>query len=358
MQESAGGLEALRIQDFRNLEAVEIEPHSGANLFFGANAAGKTSLIEAIYVLSRGRSFRSRLFDRIVRKGAARYSVFGRVRRQDRLINAAIERHRDGTRVRVDGRDLQSLAPLSELLPAQILHPNSHKLLEGGPQFRRRFLDWGVFHVEPLFLETWQRYQRALRQRNAALRTGHVPEAWEAELAQTGTALDAMRTRYLDGLIPLASQLTEALLGYPGLDLSYRRGWSREKSLEAVLEAGRSADRERGYTVSGAHRADLRVQLEGTAAPDRASRGQQKLLVCALVIAQTILFQRLTERRPLLLVDDLPAELDLQRRQRLVQQLLDSGAQLFVTAIEPEAIPAADRFQMFHVEHGRVREVI
>ncbi len=355
---AALGLQRLHIQNLRNLASVDISPAPGVNLIFGANASGKTSLLEAIYVLSRGRSFRTRRFERLVRHGETRYTVFGRIADQGRTRAAAIERSKDSLRVRVDGQDLDSLAPLAALLPVQILHPNSHKLLEEGPHFRRQYLDWGVFHVEHGFYDYWQRYQRALRQRNAALRTGTPAESWEPELVQAGTAIDDLRRRYLEQLAPLVSEVADLLLDFPPLRLEYLQGWSRERTLADAISQSRGQDRERGFTFAGPHRADLRVTVDGVNAAETASRGQQKLLVSALVCAQCVLFQTRSGRHPILLVDDLAAELDRERRERFVAQLQSLSAQVFVTAIEPEALTFLDRYKGFHVEHGAVREVL
>lgn len=353
-----GGLQRLQIRNFRNLEKVDLDPAPLLNLVYGANASGKTSLLEAIYTLSRGRSFRSRLFDRVVRKGTDRYSVFARVHGEGRNVNAAIERNREHLRVRIDGADVPNLAPLSALLPVQILHPNSHKLLEDGPQFRRRFLDWGVFHVEPRFLSSWQRYQRALRQRNAALRQRVAVGAWDLELVQAGQALHAMRRAYADALFPIASDIAARLLEGVAVKLEYFPGWANGRDLDETLRRNVETDQERGFTASGPHRADMKVRVDGVSAADRVSRGQQKLLVCALVCAQTLLFQGRTRRRAVLLVDDLPAELDRERRGRLVAQLEATGAQVFVSAIEPELVGFRGPFHRFHVERGVVREVV
>ena len=354
----SGGLQKLQIRDLRNLKAVDIAPADSLNLVYGANASGKTSLLEAIYLLSRGRSFRSRVFERVVRKGADRYSVFGRIAQAGRSVAAAIERSGQGLRVRVDGADVPSLVTLSALLPVQILHPNSHKLLEEGPQFRRRFLDWGVFHVEPGFYGHWQRYQKALRQRNAALRQRQAMEAWETELVQSGMALDRLRRGYLSELRPLIMRLAQELLDAPLLTVDYYPGWGGDRDLSEVLVQNRTRDQERGFTGSGPHRADLRIRLEGVTAAETASRGQQKLLVCALICAQTLFFQQRSGRRAVLLVDDLPAELDRIRRQRLVALLESTEAQVFVTAIEPDSMEFGRPCQTFHVDHGVVREVV
>ena len=355
---ASGGLLRLHIQDLRNLLSVDIAPSQHINLIFGANASGKTSLLEAIYLLSRGRSFRSQRFERIVARGASRYRVFGQVAQAGREVPAAIEKTKDSLRIRVNGQDLATLAPLAALLPVQILHPNSHRLLEEGPRFRRQYLDWGLFHVEHSFYDRWQRYHRALRQRNAALRAGAPAHAWEPELIQAGEAIDGLRRRYLAELTPLIEEFADELLTSPPLALEYQQGWARERTLAQALEHTRMQDQERGFTFAGPHRADLKVSLSGVAATETASRGQQKLLVSALVCAQAALFRTRAGRRPILLVDDLPAELDRERRKRFVGLLERLCAQVFLTAIEPNLLELHPGYKAFHVEHGEVREVV
>lgn len=353
----------LGIRDLRNLQAVDLRPGPGVNLITGANASGKTSLLEAVYFLGRGRSFRTHRLERLVRRGADTVQVFGRIGAESRgAIPVGVERNRQGTRVRLGGRDVKTLAELVAALPIQMITPHSHKLLEEGPRYRRQFLDWGVFHVEPAFLPAWQRFRRALKQRNAALRNAPVEAAaaWEPELAQAAEALDQLRAQYVQRLTAALPGYLDPLLGSLPVALAYWRGWSAERAFGDVLTQQRGQDREQGFTGQGPHRAELVISVEGRPAAGHVSRGQQKILVAALLLAQAGLFQAVTGRRCVLLVDDVAAELDAEHRARLLGQAVAMEAQAFVTAIEApwagELLPAGAR--MFHVEHGKVREMV
>lgn len=356
---SGNYLSAVRIENIRILERAELNPVAGFNLITGANASGKTSVLESIFLLSRGRSFRSLRFGDVVRHGAERYSVVGWIAGSGRKIPLGIERNAEQLTVRVDGRPATSRAELTTLLPVQLINPLSHKLLEEGPVFRRRYLDWGVFHVEPGFLHAWQRFQRALRQRNGALRSyPDTARAWDSELIAAGMALDDLRRRYVADVAPYVHALARRLADVDDLELRYQRGWPQDRDLAGTLDQQWPRDRERGHTGSGPHRAEIRVRVEGRDAVGCVSRGQQKLLVAALILGQTQWFQERTGRRAIVLLDDLPAELDRPHRERLVSLLDELQPQVFVTAIDPDEIPVPDTARRFHVEHGQVGEMV
>jgi DNA replication and repair protein RecF len=244
----------------------------------------------------------------------------------------------------------------------QAIDPEVHRLVDGGPQERRRYLDWGVFHVEPRFVDHWRRYQRALRQRNAALRAGQAAElvrAWDAELVEAGETVAAHRSRYVEPLRLAVAAMGERLLGIT-IDLGLSRGWAAERTLQESLGASLERDRERGLTHSGPHRADLQVRVDGQPARDRVSRGQQKLVAAAMLLGQLQCDAEQGSSTTVLLVDDPAAELDSRSLDRLLVEVLKLPAQLFVTALDPanpalERLPAGPRF---HVEHGSVTRLI
>jgi DNA replication and repair protein RecF len=244
----------------------------------------------------------------------------------------------------------------------QAIDPEVHRLIEGGPQERRRFVDWGVFHVEPSFIGHWRRYQRALRQRNAALKATQ-PDAlvriWDADLVEAGLEVAALRARYVDALRPHVAAVSERLLG-SAVDLALTRGWSVERSLEDALEASWSRDRARGLTHSGPHRADLVVRFEGVTARDRVSRGQQKLAASALLLGQLRCDAELGSDVAALLVDDPAAELDEIHLRQLLAEVAGLPAQLVLTALDPRnaALQDLPDGHRFHVEHGLVTRLL
>ncbi|HXH03991.1 MAG TPA: DNA replication/repair protein RecF [Candidatus Competibacteraceae bacterium] len=357
-------LATLEIEHFRNLTRVALECSPGLNLVVGENASGKTSLLEAIYYLGRARSFRSASLRELIQHGAEALRITATLQQpgRQRRIRLGLQRSPRETVARLDGRPLVSLAELAEALPLLLLNPDSHRLLEEGPRQRRRFLDWGLFHAEPGFLEVWRRYTVALRHRNAALRQGaaeRVVAAWDGELAAAALQLDPLRQNFCrtleDELRPLLAQL----LGPLELSLDYRRGWGAEFSdLRAALHHGREQDRRYGHTRLGPHRADFEVRLDGRPVTVQLSRGQQKLLVAALVLAQARLYQRHRGQPCVLLIDDLPAELDPRHRARIMTTLAEMDCQLFVTALEDGLLDAAPwrEVRLFHIRQGVIRD--
>lgn len=344
------------VRDLRIIASAEFEPGRGINLVVGANASGKTSLLEALYLLGRGRALRQRHGDRLVRDGCERLRVTAELSgEQGRHRPIGVERGPDGLQMRLDGRPLRSALELSEALPLQYIHPDIHQLVQAGPGLRRQFLDRGVFHVEHRFLACWRRYQRALRQRNAALKAGGSLDAWDVQLAEEGSRLDAQRSAYLQGLEPLLRNHVVGLLGRDDVGLVYRRGWNARQPLEEVLRETRDVDRRQGFTGRGAHRCDFALTLDQAPIRDRVSRGQQKLLLCALQLAQAEWQREVTGNPGLLLVDDLPAELDAGHRANLLDSLAALDAQAFVTATDLTLVEhAAGNAKLFHVEHGVV----
>lgn len=354
-------LTRLDVRCLRNLESVALAPGPGANVVLGPNGAGKTSFLEAVWMLGRGRSFRSGRIDQVVREGQNALRVVGRVSvdgEGEAVIG--VERGRGTRRVRVDGREVESMAEPARLVPAVVFEPHAHELVEGGPEQRRRLMDWGVFHVEPAFLASWRDFQRSLRQRNVCLRQGDLRGArgWEQPMAVSGTRLSAMRERYAGRLGEVLPVVLGALAPeLEGIEASYRPGWDPAAELGAALAATREPDRRAGFTTVGPHRGELKLTVNGRAAGRRLSRGQEKLLALGLILAQTALFIRDRHRTPVVLLDDLPSELDGEHLARVVRWVAGLGAQLFATSVAwPEAFEAlGSDAAVFHVEHGAIK---
>ena len=346
----------LQVTDFRCLQSVELQLDPQFTLISGPNASGKTSLLEAMYVLGRGRSFRTRRLEHLIRHGAERFVVFGEVHTAHRQVPMGVEGSRAGIRAQIDGDKPSSLAELALQLPVQIIDPEVHHLIEEGPSRRRRFLDWGVFHVEQSFVGHWQRYQQVLKQRNAALKA-HQPRvvvsAWDSDLVRSGELLSDARSRYVTALSPRAEAIGRNLLGME-LSLSYRSGWSKDQSMAEALQQSWNHDQEAGATQIGPHRAELAIRLDGTAVKDRISRGQQKLLAAALLIAQIKLFPEGSPVQPSLLLDDPAAELDDDRLAGLIREVSSQSVQLIVTTLHGEFSAFGEPGRRFKMNGGQV----
>jgi DNA replication and repair protein RecF len=350
-------LRRVQVTDFRCLQSAALDLDPRFTLISGSNASGKTSLLEAIYVLGRGRSFRTRRLEHLIRHEAQQFVVFGEIEATDRRIPMGVEGSMSGIRARIGGAKASSLAELAVVLPVQIIDPEIHHLIEEGPSRRRRFLDWGVFHVEHAFVGHWQRYHQALKQRNAALKSGQphaAVTAWDGDLLRYGELLTSARSRYVALLVRQAEVIVRNLLGME-LDLSYRPGWARDQSFAESLQHGRSHDQASGATQVGPHRAELTIRLNGMGVKDRISRGQQKLLAAALLIAQLKLFPEGASVRPSLLLDDPAAELDDDRLAGLIREVSAHAVQLIVTTLHSEFSAFGTPGRRFRVDAGQVK---
>jgi DNA replication and repair protein RecF len=355
-------LDEFSVENVRCLKQAHLALHSGHNLIWGSNASGKTSLLEAVFLLGRGRSFRTRSSERLIRHGESFLRVFGKLASGSgsgllqRPIGIEVSK-KDGTTAKVAGAFVQSLAELSRAFAVQVIEPGAHKLIEEGAQRRRRWMDWAVFHVEPNFIEVWSRYARALKQRNTALRTAPDQAAiWDPELVRLGEQISHLRRDFMTRLQPYWQESVRELTGLD-VELYYGQGWAADTTLADALTAGRERDVARGVTHAGAHRADIVVRLERGLARETLSRGQQKLVAAAMTLSQLNLIRELTGTVPTLLLDDPAAELDRTRLTRFVDQVRRLQCQLIVTSLSPEISLFGTPDRVFHVEQGDLRPV-
>ena len=350
-------LSDLHVQQVRCIEAADLALHPGFNLIWGNNGAGKTSLLEAIFLLGRGRSFRTRHSEQLIRRSAQCLTVFGRMAGPiGRGVGFAFDRD-TGVEARIDGLPIKSLADLTLAVPVQVIDPGIHKLIEEGSPRRRRWLDWAVFHVEHDFGEHWYRYSRTLRQRNAALKTRAADaRPWEPDLVMAGEHIARARRAVLHELERHWRDVMVAL-DCPRADLDYIPGWPEGTTLAGALDRARARDEMRQTTTVGPHRADIRLSIDGKPARDVLSRGQQKLVAVALSLAQLHLLKESGALVPTLLLDDPAAELDATHLAAFVEQISTLRCQLLATALQPEIQGFQVPDQVFHVEQGRVRPV-
>lgn len=343
------------INNLRLIEEIEFEPADGLNLIWGANGSGKTTILEAIYLLGRGKSFRKAEREQLIKKGEQHLTLF--VNTEDRNSRHALglSKSHGITQARLDGSKVTRMSDLARAIPLTVITPNSHEILERGPQYRRRFLDWGVFHVEPGFRNAFERFVRCQKQRNAALRMkGRFDATWDKEFIVSGKAVNDFRERYFSKLSEKIKQLAQDLSGLKQIEIEWVRGWSEKYDLGHVIKEMEQGDLQAGYTRYGPHRADISIKLNGQKVEKIVSRGQQKMLVVAMHLAQVEISRAISGTETIVLIDDLTSELDKENRKKLLQYLHDLGNQVFITGVENISACKPGFSGVFHVEQGRI----
>lgn len=355
----------LWIQGVRNLRDVRLDLGPGVNLVTGPNGAGKTSLLEGVHILGTGRSFHSERLERIIGVNDDALVVYGElIGREGDCTRVGVKRDRARWQVRVNGEPVRRLSELSGRLPLLVFHPESRLLVAGAPKERRRFLDLGLFHVEHSFVGAMQRYSRALKQRNLALRMAE-PRAlatWTNELLAAAAELTELRHAHVEALAErLPSLATQLFPKHPPPQLRYAPGWPRQfESLEQALH--QAADRERRYahTVYGPHRGDIHIEWPSESPTRPTARGHEKLLAAALQAAQARLFADQLKSPPVCLADDLGSELDTVNRIAVLNVFRSICPQVLVTTLDQHAFPVDDLapLKRFCIDEGRVQDLV
>ena len=352
-------LELLKAENFRLFESVELNFDRNHNLVFGDNGSGKTSILEAVSYLGRGRSFRNSKAADIVRWGSDDMLVYGKVENKAQYTSIGVMNGKRGFESSINGDHGLGKAGLARALPLQVIDPNSHNLISGSPEERRRYIDWILFHVEPKYIEIWRKYKRTLKQRNAALKNisdKNEIEYWNKALSEYGEKINQMREDTFMIIEPAITENANDLIG-SGVSLVFEKGWSKDKSLLDSLNLNLKRDIQYKSTTSGPHRADIRVTLETGTAKDFISRGQQKLLACALITASVETVQMYNDKPLLLLVDDPIAELDRHSTRKLMKKISQLDSQVIATSIDPEEYLFEGELKMFHVEHKKIKSI-
>lgn len=350
----------LEINKLRNINELHVGISSGVSLFLGPNGAGKTTILDAVHLLGTGKSFTTSQSLKAIQEGCSGFRVVGRLRFGGSETVVGLSRLRGGGgETRLAGGQVKTLSTLARELPIVLLNTDTLNVLREGPEARRRLIDQVVFHVEQSYGGIWQRYSYALKQRNALLRRGISDDkAWISELAALGEELHAARARAALLLSEaLALVITAMNLRLPAVRLSLSSGWKQGLSLAEALEMGRVGDLHRGYTQIGPHRGDLHCHVGGVLAQDGLSRGQMKVLMSAVRIAQGRVLAEATRRPPVFLLDDVGSELDPAGAEAIFSLLAASGSQVLGTAVFSGDIPTwvgDGGCRMFHVEQGMI----
>jgi len=355
-------LSEFTITNVRNIQNASLTLGPKFNIFFGPNGAGKTSIIESIYLLATTKSFRSSHSRKIINENNHSLTVFGRIEGLHEHAKLGVEKTLEAKTIRVNGKTVNAVSELAERLPVLVIEQDSHKLVESGPLWRRKFIDWGLFHVKHDFNSVWSSFNKTLKQRNALLLQGADSEMidnWDEGLATLGERYSELREDYIQTLEPVFNSFAEELIADSDFGLNYKKGWAKDKSLKQSLSENLDRDRLNGRTSSGPHRGDLVIRKNGKDIREHVSRGQEKLLVYALNLAQVSLLKELKDKDTILLLDDLGSELDVNHSNNLLQLLSRSFGQVCITTANLDTIPLANMedVKLFHVKHGSI-EVI
>ncbi len=353
-------LQKLDIYSLRNIHRATIEPSTGINLITGENGSGKSSLLEAIFILGRAKSFRATNIKQVIQFKKKQLVVSGISKQQNgHVSNLGIQLNGKQCDIRIN-HDKGHKAELAYCLPVLLIHPKSYRLLDAGPQIRREFLDWGVFNIEDEFLVYWRKFKRILLQRNSLLKSKQISQInlWDTELAQYGTIVSKYRQQYLKKLEPVFFEIVHLFLDFDKFELKYFSGWDDTKDYNQILINDLQKDIRYGYTLSGPHRCDFSLFVDGRLAKDYASRGQLKLLMLALKLAQVKLINSEKDMSVCILIDDLTAELDVPNKLKLLKFLSNLNCQVFMSTTELSNfgnLSELKNYKVFHVEHGDIQ---
>ncbi|MCK3658306.1 DNA replication/repair protein RecF [Pasteurellaceae bacterium Pebbles2] len=352
----------LIIEHFRNLSAVDLEFDHGFNFLVGDNGSGKTSLLESLFYLGHGRSFKSSVTTRIISYDQPHFTLHGRIQEQQHQWSVGLQKQRKegNTIVKINGEDGNKIADLAHLLPMQIITPEGLNLLNGGPSFRRAFLDWGLFHHQSAFHSAWASLNRLLKQRNAALQHSYTYDdlkIWDIELAKLAHQVSQWRADYAEALRTEIEQTCQLFLPELEINVSFHQGWDKDSDYADILRENFQRDKHIGYTIAGPQKADFRFKSNGLPVEDVLSRGQLKLLMCALRLAQGEHLMKQKNRHCIFLIDDFASELDENKRALLAERLQQSQSQVFVTAITQDQLKQMqpEQHRTFSVVKGEIK---
>jgi DNA replication and repair protein RecF len=340
----------LNLKHFRCFENIKISFTPGINLVYGSNGSGKTSILEATYLAGRGRSFRTNYLSDLIHRDHKDSIVFlqGSQNQLDFRIGCQIS---SSLLIKLNNEILRKRTLLLDYFPLQIITPISHQLVDSGPSNRRKFIDWGLFHVEQSYRSNWSQFHRVLKQRNKVLKTkGNDLKSWDEQFIFVANLLHEHRKQYFEQLSEYFVRIQEELIGEKFADITYFPGWNINAGLKIDLDKNRSNDFLAGFTHVGCHKSDIKFSFVRSKR-NVLSRGQQKLLVFSLQLSQCLHLKDKTGLTPVLLVDDISSELDKNYLNRLVSVIGDLELQSIISSIEPDNINSERISNTFHVEH-------
>ena len=355
-------VQKLKISNLRNISEAELDFSPNINFIQGDNGAGKTTVIEALYLLARSKSFKRGNQKSLIQHKKESLTVFGKASNAEgQYLQIGIQKDATRTLVKMNGQVINRLSDLAKQLPIALITPQSQKILEEGPEYRRRLLNWGVFHVEPNFGPLMATYNRTLQQRNQALRdTKSKLSIWDDLLSESANQITAIQREFLDRVRETLLSLIDETKGLKGISISFYQGWDEGLCLKDALSKKIEVDKRRLFTSAGPHRADVLFEVDGKPIREKLSRGQQKYLLILTMLAQAQQLRKLQAGPPIFLMDDFQSELDQRTQSDLLEFFSERSIQTIITGITDlrymKESTHSDR-QMFHVEQGVVKAV-
>ncbi|MHB1543003.1 MAG: DNA replication/repair protein RecF [Gammaproteobacteria bacterium] len=346
-------VDGLRFERLRCFEWGEVDFGGAPTLLSGMNGSGKTTILEAIYLLSRGRSFRTGHPTQLIRRGCQAFGIEATipVSSGSRSVRLTYD---EKFNLSID-RQTATIREVTEILPLTLMDAEIAEIVLGGPEQRRKLLDWLMFHVEQESWRHWKQYRRALRQWQWALRTGMDGTIWVERMMEGIPRIESARKRLIEACLPFWQEAFESL--FPGISwsLEYRSGIPSGVNLVEALRDWHPQRAERPL-APGPHRAEIEIELNGVPARQILSRGQAKLLSIGLMWGGAHFLAKKLAPRPLLLIDDFSSELDNVAQARLLNLLAHEPVQVIVTTVHPPRREETPRpYRLFHVEQGCIR---
>jgi len=349
-------LTELKIHCLRNILSAHLVLNPRFNFIAGPNGSGKTSILEALYLLSCGHSFRSREIAPIISKQHTMLTVFAKARNEETI---SIQKSSSNpTQIKLNNQFCSSTSQVAYALPCQVIYSDVFQIIDAGAAVRRSLLDWGLFHVKHNYLGVWKEYKKVLKQRNALLKTHaaynqFVP--WDKQLSKLANEIHILRHEYFGQWVDSFEKVLDKLSDI-SCSISYYKGWDRKKSgksLDAILADSFVTDNHKQYTQYGPHQADIHIESNDTKAKNILSRGQQKIILMALKFAQADLL----DKECLYLIDDLAAELDEAHQCSVLNYLAESKGQYIITStslVDADSIITPDQISQFLIQKGQV----
>jgi len=358
-------IQHLKISNVRNITFTSLTPTTKVNLFAGDNGSGKTSLLEAVHFLAMARSFRTVKLHSLITKGQRTCTVYGELNTHGERASVGVRKSIGAKKIiNINGNTYNSNAELAGFLPVQLMDPELFSCLQFGPAYRRKLINWGAFYQTSSFFNAWRSMLRCLKHRNSLLKKKQVQSeelhAWTKQFISFSNIVYQLHKEYIKELVPEVQACINRLTHLSEIEISYSRGWSKKIMLSEAIERDLSKDAVLGYTTSGPHKSDMKITYKGLPASDVLSRGQQKMVVCAIKLAQGKLYEMTHQQACIYLIDDLTSELDEEHGKALVSELNKMRSQVWVTGVDKDILKRIffeSEAKMFHVKHGTANAV-